>query len=1245
LNKRPVFYLQNNFNLNFQLENRKFGLMGQQTWSGEDYECNSERDLHMINKLRPVESDSLFSSNSSSMTSSIGSSASQNTTRRRRAIERDQNADISKFNVRVAGVYLVLLHDDILLATTKLDESPLNVSSVKKLHKKCEFFFAKVCEGIESTSTSDLGKIGDLLKTSCDNNHLQLMLAPIIVEGEERRTTKGNCTKLTFSVSRADIHENLGELSLPILEFSRKDSTADIAPRPEVSISMEKTFYVIRSSSGKQFIAPRLNLGVTLSTAKFDFDVSMFDRLHALFSSPFASFLSNGDCNIEVNNLPPSSQKIVQQKTKIKIQSECLSLVLRFPIVDLRPLHDPEKQPWWHRNVRTDYLIAKLSEFQLNYISPSTYDVIAHEILLSYHENEKATPITIGKASLYESNSGKYYTTSPDYPRIVIQLPSDQQIKEMNEAFIQEQNDGRNEDTDSDPTSGESIKINPTKEKEETPFSAKKVCRESDTPHGKVDDGKANNFCFFFFSFINFSLLSDESETLLIPGDREEINRFCDNAMKFSKLQIKVDLPVVSVQLKSKHLYEVIYNRIISDILMWESSVPKAKPEVVVTLKKPPDSLMNAGMMDSIYAPFAMCKSNINFDSNSSATNSESEGDDAQVYYSIHKKKKNSLMFFKDHSNATSFRLHIGQGIVTMYAPVRDSGNHVIPGQLGEFVVRVNATDIFTVNGFHGNSNLGYFCIQSSALEMFHCGLLPVPIQNPPIRDFSCSLPTWLKSTLYPTPRNLTLADSRGSSKRDFVSLAMQIKANPEQGLKRTKLSVGVQVATLRHNATLPEHLWLTQLMDMFDVRDDIVPGYTPYTNLTEFHLHLWDCAVDYRPVHYPFRAVVTIGTFMISSNIATGSVGCTLRFVAEDAALCLAPWDAENVSEVMAETNKITALPSSELICVAELGLFEISLRLNEKVTALSPKYDLRAAIKDVHLRTCSDSGQALLDLVSYVAADGDLDIVDEEDDTKSEASSMQYQEDAELLPMRNPETAPPEVTQTQQQHVNSLMADAMEESIFVTKESPDEIVDLGTDVFFFPDEQSKKGATKKTDRFKRRCASEDSISIDSSSYKEDEEIFVRRFEAREEDSGSVNTEMRELLDFETSVMMNLKEEFDPQVEMDLGRETPPKKPQQSSRKLSSDSDDDFCIVADEERPSYGEVPVVQTDDPIRIIDNHFSAPHGKPDLLQAPADFPMAVQRYTLCEATLVWHMYGGHDFASDDDKKKEKEERDEM
>lgn len=690
---------------------------------------------------------------------------------------------------------------------------------------------------------------------------------------------------------------------------------------------------------------------------------------------------------------------------------------------------------------------------------------------------------------------------------------------------------------------------------------------------------------------------------------------------------------------------------------MWESSVPKAKPpEVAISLKKPPDSLLNAGMMDSMYAPFSMCKSKINFESGSSATNSESESESEAVYYSIHEKarqKRLQSIYQKDYSNATSFQLHIGRGMVTMYAPVRDASNHVIPGQLSEFVLKVDATTIFTVSSYHGNSNLGYFCIQSGNLEMYHCGQLPVPIQNPPLRDIACLLPSWLKSTLYSTPKNLSPSETRGSTKRDMLSLAVQIKANPDQGIKRVKVSAGVQMATLKYNPSLSEHLWLTQLMDMFDVKEEIVPGYTPYTNLTEFHLHLWDCAIDYRPLHFPFRAVVTVDTFTVSSSLATGSVGCTLRFVAEDAALCLAPQNIDNPRE----DNKITVLPSSELVCVGEIGLFEISLRLNEKVTPLSPKSDLRAAVKDFYIRTCADSGKALLELIGYVASEGDLVGEEDIDDTQSEASSMHAMDEPEdrLLQMRKSDT--PEVTQSQQQHVNSLMADAMEESIYIPSSrnnsgDSDELVDLGAEVFFFPDEHSKGKGSRKIDSCKRRYASEDSISIDSSSYREDDDVVVRRFEQKDEDSGSVNTEMRELLDFETSVMTGLKdppEEFDPlpQVEMDLGDiskyDTPPKSRIPPRRKVSSDTDEEFCIVADEERPCYGDPPPVSTDDPIRIIDNHFSAPHGKPDLLKPPRSFPMALFRYTLVEMIFIWIMCGGHDFPTEEDKKKQKAERD--
>ncbi|CAO1344881.1 unnamed protein product [Diamesa serratosioi] len=1157
-------------------ENTGVGLMANQTWSAgnarDNYDDNastSGRDMYNKNTFEPATSESLFSSHSS-MSSSMGSSASQGTSKRKYAIEKDQNAEISHFSIRMAGLYMVLLHDDILMQSSKVItcEPPLNKQSVLKLSEKSENFFRLITAYIATCNTSDLTKIGKIIQSNCDINHLRIMLAPIIVDGEERRTVKGNRTKLTVSIPRAEIYEVLSSVSIPILEFLRNEATHIIPDHPEICINMEKTFYVMKSTSGKMFTAPRLNIGINLGVTRFEFDISIFDRLNTHFTSPFSSYYPNATPveQFFVNELSPSSQKVVESKSEIKINSDCLSLLLRFPIVDLRPIHDPDRAPWWQRNVRPDYLELKLQQFRMNYLSPSIYDVLADEINIFYHESFKAPSIHIGKASIYENTSNKYYPAPPEYPRIVIEIPTKLQLRELNEGFINKQNNPKSgEDTDSDPTAEESIKFNRNRDRESSPFCAKKVCRESDTPHSNDNE--------------------EETETLLIPGDTEEMNKFCEDALKFSKLQIKVYLPVISVQLKSKHLYELIYNRIITDFLMWESSVPKMNtpPQPLYRPSSDPSQLLsNAGMMDSIYAPFTMCKSNINFESSSSATNSGSESDNDAFYYSMNEKSRSRQrsihsIYQTDYSNTTAFQLYIEQGMVSMLAPVRDAQNHVVPGQQGEFVLKVNSTNIFSVSGYHGNTNLGYFCVQGKNLEMYHCGQLPVPMYNSPLRDIDCSLPEWLKSTIYLTPKSLSLNDIRVNPKREMLSLAVQIKVNPDQGVKRIRLSLGVQNTTLKHNSSLAEHSWLTQIMDMFDIKDYPVPGFFPLTVLTELHVHLWDVSVDYRPIHFPFRAIITVGSLMVSSNLASGSSGLSLRFVAEESTLSLAP-QAINTDKEKQEENKITVLPSTELICIADLGLFEISLLLQEKVTITSPKFDLRSSIKDLHLRTCSDSGKAFLEFIGYLAAKGDLEVQETEDfDDQSQTSSILQMQDEQLLIMNESTKSVQEVTQTQQEHVNNLMAEAMEESIFIpstmchdSSGDSEEAIDLGSDVFFFPDEQTKKGL--------------------------DALVSARKM---------------------------------------------------PTRKISTDSEDDFCFVAGEEKPqgyNNPDIPI-STEDPLRIIDNHFCAPVGKIDMLKPPQAFPMAVERYTLCDLTMIWHMYGGHDFPNEEDKKKENEEREEV
>jgi hypothetical protein len=47
----------------------------------------------------------------------------------------------------------------------------------------------------------------------------------------------------------------------------------------------------------------------------------------------------------------------------------------------------------------------------------------------------------------------------------------------------------------------------------------------------------------------------------MIPGDKQEMAEFIDYASRNSRIQLEITLPCASMQLSSKHLYELIYNR------------------------------------------------------------------------------------------------------------------------------------------------------------------------------------------------------------------------------------------------------------------------------------------------------------------------------------------------------------------------------------------------------------------------------------------------------------------------------------------------------------------------------------------------------------------------------------------------------------------------------------------------------------------------------------------------------------
>lgn len=93
----------------------------------------------------------------------------------------------------------------------------------------------------------------------------------------------------------------------------------------------------------------------------------------------------------------------------------------------------------------------------------------------------------------------------------------------------------------------------------------------------------------------------------MIPGNKQELQEFTDYATRSSRIQVDLYFPEVSVQLCSKHIFETVYNRISTDLLLWEPSAPRAYSGGY-------DGLYSCNVLsESIHPAFSMCKSGIQY--------------------------------------------------------------------------------------------------------------------------------------------------------------------------------------------------------------------------------------------------------------------------------------------------------------------------------------------------------------------------------------------------------------------------------------------------------------------------------------------------------------------------------------------------------------------------------------------------------------------------------------------------------
>ncbi|KAH9636433.1 hypothetical protein HF086_006248 [Spodoptera exigua] len=495
-----------------------------------------------------------------------------------------------------------------------------------------------------------------------------------------------------------------------------------------------------------------------------------------------------------------------------------------------------------------------------------------------------------------------------------------------------------------------------------------------------------------------------QEEELIVPGNEEEMAEFTNNSIDLSAIHLEFILPILSLQLESKQLYEIIYNRINSDLLLWE---PQPAEQYDINPLLYPDL-------------------NPAFDSDTESTSSEEENN---LYYSTYDNKlRKGIGNCRPHEETETHNfcltLKVGKGVLTMYTPVRDSNKRVVPGQMGELVLEAYNLAMCQVSGLNGKPKTAQLSLRADSTTLFHDSMITIPSEKPPLREYGTLLPSHLKKTIYPSGKGVIIKDKL--LKKDMFTMALKVEPDAEaSNVKSIIIALGIEQATLRYRGE-KGIAWLTQLMDVIDVIDYPVPGYTPSTVLSELHVHVMDCAVDYRPIYLPFRTVLTLGNFSVSSNLIAATNTSCLRFLAQECTLFLMHLNGTKPNAaVPLDDDKLPDIVR-DYVCVIDLGVFELSLRMADK-----SKCEVIIPIllsKPVHM----------VDFFFPVTL------------TYAGLDDKPVEEIRELSP-------------SEIQQVNDLMAEAMKESPNTTLEEEElqnsmEEKNKTTEIFYFPDESNMK-------------------------------------------------------------------------------------------------------------------------------------------------------------------------------------------
>uniref|UniRef100_A0A8C4W0J5 Autophagy related 2A n=1 Tax=Gopherus evgoodei TaxID=1825980 RepID=A0A8C4W0J5_9SAUR len=799
-------------------------------------------------------------------------------------------------------------------------------------------FFAKLAFFKDSAfGGRDFGHLRHCFEKACPYSNLRLTGAAVQVTCQQRAAGSLHMLSSEVSFGMLEILECLWASAsqecrqqkpeyTELMTFKNPSAfTYNSSARPCAQIHYKQSEKLPSKSNLKKAGAKRSSeLLVELAEFHSDVDLGVLDRLGSLLHLAASASMHDQAPDLHAD------MHVVSRHTTVRLAAPKATLRLQFPVPDLRP--EPERQPWMEKAVRKESLRLELTDvvFQMElragpggYGEPTRLEVTFSDLHGLYEDGERLSVpcIRVSKAlDPAAKGLGKKYL----FPKIMVTLTPQHSLSQWDLAMDKEEMDL-------------SMVESPCKlrQPEPSPFSSKRTMYET--------------------------------EEMVIPGDPEEMADFQAKTVAASQYTLEVTLPCVHIFLPSKQFYESIYNRYRGrdgrggDIYQPAHSFAPlglrggAAPGAFFPNHPPPPKYWQDN--------FKMCKSAFKLDS-------DSEDEDSHFYSvdeAVAQRRKGEQLSQCQQSRFSAV-VSILKGRVTALCEAKGEAGKKVDDSHGEIVLDVDNCTIFSVSQYKGQEELGYLCIESERVTLYHKAVVEDYFLASRLEIPSFTPPDRLHPTIYSSEEGVLsgLAGGRKDRPLKMLSAAIRINLDLKKNIKEFLVTLRLEGATMRHHMALTNQSWYTQLIDFLDVLDDPILGFVPPAVITVLHTHLFCCAVDYRPLYLPVRVLITAETFTLSSNIIVDTSIFLLRFILDDSAIYL----SDKCDVEMVDLRK-------DYVCVLDVDLLELVITTwkgsaDGKLT--QPLFELRCSNNVVHLHTCADSCAMLANLIQYVVNHGDL-------------------------------------------------------------------------------------------------------------------------------------------------------------------------------------------------------------------------------------------------------------------------------